>query len=51
MAVEFCCILIVKPEERQKLDLLRLAKWFILKATCLAELTVAACVCATGLLT
>lgn len=51
MAVEFCCILIARPEELRNLDFLRLAEWFILRATCLAELDVAACLCATGLLT
>lgn len=51
MAVEFCCILMGRPEERRNLGLLRWAKWSIFSATCPAELGVAACLCATGLLT
>jgi len=50
MAVEFCCILIVRPEERRNLGLMRLAKRSILRATCLAKLDLAACLCAIEIL-
>ena len=51
MAVEFCCILMVRPEEQRNLGLMRLAKGSILRATCLAKLDVAACLCATEIRT